>query len=229
MKKLRKRIPVIQVNTYSMIYKLLKERNVDAVYEFINEKSVDEMNDIKDRDSLSDDLYLREWNCRRYFTHIMSWAIPSKKIVQEILDFAGGEIILEIGGGRGLWGGLLKATSDNPNQIIVTDNFEWKYGNTGERFTDIVEMSAAEALESFPEAGVLMSVWPAGYGPRFTLDNFKGNKLVYIGEEYGGCTHFEGLFEEKFERDWELVKKVDIYNWFNFFLNDSLYLYRRRD
>lgn len=225
-KKLYYSLPTIRLDIYSIIRKLLEDKNVDAVYKIINEKSIDKMNDsdfnewvstFGDDDGWKNDeliytVVMRSY--RDYFTRNISWGIPSPEIIKEILDFADGDIILEVGAGRGLWGGLLRATSGDPSQIIVTDDGSWGYNDGFDVFTDISKVSAIEALEIFPEAKVLLSVWPDGYGEAFDLDNFRGDKLVYVGhEEIGEVTGFEYLSSEEFERDWELVKEMDVKHW----------------
>lgn len=226
-KKLYYPLPTIRLDIYSTIRKLLKDRNVDAVYKIINEKSIDKMNDPDFNEWVSTFGDDDGWNAfdeliytvvmrtyRDYFNDNISWGIPSPEIIEEILDFADGDIILEVGAGRGLWGGLLRATSDDPSQIIVTDDGSWGYNNGFDVFTDISKVSAIETLEILPEAKVLLSVWPDGYGEAFDLDNFRGDKLVYVGhEEIGEVTGFEYLSSEEFERNWELVKTMDTENW----------------
>lgn len=236
-KELKYSLPTIRPDIYSVIHKLLKDRNADAVYKIVNHRSINKITDPElsewaeqnfDEDSFNDPEYAKYlilWGYRDDFTKNISWAIPSKHAIEEILDFADGETILELGAGKGLWGGLLRATSNDPDQLIITDSGAWGYNDGFDVFTDIIKIDGIRALEAFPEAGVLLTVWPIGFGEEFTLDNFKGDKLVFVGD--GEAAWFEGLFSEKFERDWELVKQVDIYNW-SINVVDEVYLFRRR-
>jgi len=60
--------------------------------------------------------------------------------------------------------------------------------------------------------------WGSGSCP--DLAKFKGNKLIVIGEDDGGCTDYV----EDGEAGFKLVKRVNISRWSS--LNDRLYLYR---
>lgn len=59
-----------------------------------------------------------------------------------------------------------------------------------------------------------------------TLNNFKGNLLIYVGEGYGGCTG-DDAFHEKLEEEWDLSEEVEIPQWAG--INDSLQILCRKN
>jgi len=72
-----------------------------------------------------------------------------------------------------------------------------------------------------------MMSWPPYNDPMAyeSLKKFKGNKLIFIGEDADGCTgcgKFFGLLNSK----WNLVKEVEIPQWMG--LHDALFLYSRK-
>ena len=67
--------------------------------------------------------------------------------------------------------------------------------------------------KKFPEKEVLISIWPLYLDPMLTdaIKIFTGDKLIYIGEEKGGCTADDEFFEI-LENNWTLEEVVNIRN-----------------
>ena len=53
---------------------------------------------------------------------------------------------------------------------------------------------------------------------------FKGNKIIYIGEDSGGCTATE-LFHKKLNKHFECVSDIQIRQWDG--IHDHLTMYKR--
>lgn len=81
-------------------------------------------------------------------------------------------------------------------------------------YTTVENLDSAKAMEN---CTCLMVCW-GRYGG---YEEFKGNKIVFIGEDEGGCTT-----EPPPSDQWELVKRVEIKRWN--VARDFLGLYRRK-
>ena len=123
------------------------------------------------------------------------------------------------------WAALLKDSGVN---VIVTDAFEG-FGYTPQiTYTNVEKKDSLEAVVIYKnKCNVLMTVWPA-FGRSYTaeaLEKFTGDKLVYIGESRGGCTACDYFFN-LLERNWDLIKEIEIPTWF--LVNDTCQLYQRK-
>lgn len=194
------------------------------------------------------DIYTRNPDCniivefvrRDIFVDRFSWAVPTRVAILEIARFIGQDYCLEIGSGLGLWAYLLQQEKVN---IIATDNYsdgnltakqvkshknkdtltylksfnmdmnifnyERKY------FTKIEDIEASKALEKY-KANCLLLCW-SRINP---TKDFKGNKIIYIGENKGGCT--KGIPD----KEWKQIKIVDIPRWVG--LYDFVAFYERK-
>jgi hypothetical protein len=57
------------------------------------------------------------------------------------------------------------------------------------------------------------------------LQLFKGKRLAYIGEGYGGCTGTDE-FHDLLEKAWKLDKTITIPQWFG--IHDHLFIFSKR-
>ena len=161
---------------------------------------------------------------RSAFTTYISWSIPTIDVLNGITTFINDEKVLEIGSGHGLWAKLLKLRNVN---IVATDSFSTNYSEDNKTLTHIQPISAITAIKTFFDINVLMIVWPS-YEDSFAFDslsNFKGNKLVYIGEEKYGCCACDEFFKELSSK-WELDEFLKLERWDG--IHDSCYLYIRK-
>jgi hypothetical protein len=161
---------------------------------------------------------------RKYFTENIAWAIPSKESVENIRNFIGNDYCLEIGSGHGLWAGLLRLEGVN---IVATDNFLSHNSQQLNVFTEVEEIDYKEAMIKYSNSDVLFLCWstfndPLSYN---CLTNFKGNKVVFIGEGEDGCTADDSFFKEIGET-FDLYKDIPIPNWQG--ISDFVLLYTRR-
>jgi hypothetical protein len=161
-----------------------------------------------------------------FFRSNFSFAIPSILAVKEICAFAGSEQILEVGSGLGLWASLIQL---NGGKIIPTDSFTTNGTVPEKTFIPVIEIDAVKAVEEFPSS-VLMLCWPT-LGKRFaanSLEAFKGDKLVYIGEGADGCCA-DYRFFEILDKEWECDYRnmmISIPSWHHIY--DNLYFYTRK-
>lgn len=130
------------------------------------------------------------------------YSIPSRSVINAIVSFSKPECeILECGAGKGVWARLL---SDRGIKVVAID----KKMSDG-LFFPVKKMDSLQAIKKYNKINILMMVWPPYEDPIAykNLKKFKGDKLIYIGENRGDATadyDFYDLLEEK----WDLVKDV---------------------
>jgi hypothetical protein len=183
---------------------------------------------------------------RERFTHEYSWAVPSRAVIGGIVAFIGPDQLLEVGAGRGLWAELLRLTIGY-DRLVVTDLcvgipqsdftekpkieekkawFEEFVNPNQETFTHVLRCSGEHAVRKFVECKALLSIWPYMH-PWIgeALEAFTGDKFIYVGEEAGGCTGADNLFDE-LELHWDLVAILQNPVWHG--IHDSVHLYKRK-
>lgn len=144
------------------------------------------------------------------FQSNFAWAVPTEKAIREISNFIGNEKTLEVGAGLGLWSRLLQLKNLD---IIATDNFSSHVDKFKKRYCDVEEIDAISALNKYDRRNVLLIIWPPMTNMSSEiLKQFKGNKLIYIGEDKGGCTANNEFFEI-LSQQWSLYKMIEIPQW----------------
>ena len=159
--------------------------------------------------------------CKNY-----SWAIPTPNAIDRLVEFfAGKGMILSVGAGRGLWERILE---DRGLRVIATDAFKSHGVETGGRmFTEVFNMDHLTAIDSFPAATTLMLCWPS-YNEDFAceaLGHFRGDFIIYIGEEEYGCTATCSFFH-LLDKEWNLTESIEILNWKG--IHDTIKIYERK-
>ena len=150
------------------------------------------------------------------------FAILTDAAVQGLLAYSP---LLEVGAGACYWAHELKIAGAD---IIATDpdplscvRFEpMKLWLEPERLT------ALEAIAKYPSR-TLMMVWPSlrdswAYD---ALEAYRGDRFIYCGEGWGGCTA-DDAFHELLDRGWVEERNFDIPSWFG--VNDYCSAYRRK-
>lgn len=161
--------------------------------------------------------FLIPMEVRDMFIEKFCWSIVTKETIKEMVDFIKDDIALEIGAGTGLYAYLLRNCGV---QIIPTDVVQKRNS-----FLKIVQCEAVEAVNKF-SAEILITIWPPCWSLMAynSLKAFQGNKIIYIGEECGGCTG-DDQFHELLRKEWRLVNKIQIPNWP--MIRDFVWFYER--
>lgn len=178
----------------------------------------------------------REELCRRY-----AWAVPDEAALNAIAAL--GMPVVEIGAGLGYWRSLLEGMDVEGNAFDREpgDN-HWCKG------TPFTQVHCGDHRALFPikdENHALMLCWPPmSEMAAKCVETFKGNTVIYIGEDIGGCTADGKFFElltgetpgdvdadgdwqdgQKVAVPWEETASIDIPQWRG--LHDYLRIWRR--
>lgn len=171
-------------------------------------------------------------NARKAFRDTFGYAIPTPRAVARIAEFAGPGGVCEIGAGRALWARLL---GDHGIAVDATDHAieeggiskaKAGYFDSSPHVFHPVRCEFARRAAEATDAKTLMMVWPP-YGlavASLSLAAFRGDRLVYIGEDRHGCTGDDAFFD-LLDAEWQRVGGVGIPNWGH--LSDRVHLYRR--
>lgn len=173
---------------------------------------------------------LRDFNARKRFTRNYAWALPSYKAIRSIVSFAAGELITEIGAGKGYWASLISKSHGNIRcfdlSSVVTDYFysEGDSKRVSPFYPVEFKNSYDEVLNSARESNILFFCWPE-WGKDWAAKYVKAinpQKIIYIGEYRGGCTGNDELFDI-LEEKYALKEIISIPRWD--WVNDFLGLY----
>jgi hypothetical protein len=164
---------------------------------------------------------MSEYKVRDEFIDRFGFAILTAAAAHSLKKYSP---ILEVGAGSGYWAyELAKAGVD----VIATDpqNFS-KWRLWGERlYCEVQNMSGERAVQKFPDRTLLL-VWPSYEDPwaNNTLQAFKGEKVIYVGEGHGGCTANDA-FHDCLAKNFERVEEIRIPQFYG--IHDTLEVWQR--
>ena len=193
----------------------------------INHKIVSEILEYINKDRLlkqnNDDIVngiINRTILRHEYVNNISWALISKEVIDTIPSFVMDNTILEVGSGYGLWAALLKLIGVKiiPTDLILEEDKVW---------CDIEKISAKKAVKKYDKCNCLMLCWPHFMNTvaSDSIQGFKGNKIIYVGEGMGGCTADKKFFNI-IEMDWFEVNRIKIPQWS--YVHDELIFYCRK-
>jgi len=180
-----------------------------------------------------------EYTRRSEFTRSMSWAVPTREVIRQIVKWSSGGKIIEIGAGRGLWAKLLRdegasveASDPNPpDENHFFKNWNNQADRDGHVYDSVEKMSGDEHASRSETGDTLMLVWPyledSGDADwqASAVRNFKGDKIVFVGESEGGATGSPQFWRE-IKNNWTIAGHAEIPQWFGIY--DSVMLFRRK-
>lgn len=174
---------------------------------------------------------------RRVLVAQYAWAIPDPHALAFVACALGARAV-EMGAGTGYWASLLtqlgvdilaydEAPPDRVGNIFHSPLLANGYstGETRPTYTR-VEVGAPDTLRVLSPDRALFLCWPPYHDPMAfeALTAFGGQRVVYIGEEEGGCTSGDAFFAV-LARDWWEVAVCRIAQWDG--IHDRIYVYDR--
>lgn len=163
-----------------------------------------------------------QFTAREQFIQKFGFAIITASVVQALKKYSP---ILEVGAGTGYWAHeLSKAGVD----IVATDPRKFIYSDVWQKhlFFEVSNMTGEDAVKKYPERNLLL-VWPT-YSSSWAasaLRAFTGEKLIYVGEGYGGCTADDD-FHECLGQKFELVEEIPMSQFCG--IHDRLEVFQRK-
>jgi tetratricopeptide (TPR) repeat protein len=161
--------------------------------------------------------------CRNLMVRKYSWAIPTEEALEAIKQVGS---IVEVGAGTGYWAALLRERGAN---VIAYDSLPSETGRNGytlkrNSWTEV--LPGTESAVAYHPDRALMLCWPPNKEDMAyrALKTYGGRKLIYIGEEFPGCTADEN-FHELLKKQWNLVEQIDLPRWH--LIRDSVFIYSR--
>lgn len=162
---------------------------------------------------------------RKDYVRWYSWAIPDQGAVDLIARHA--PRVVEIGAGGGYWAYLLKQAGvhvetydETPySNRLVKSLHAWHPVTQGDW---TILRKQRKRYRDF----ALFLCWPPYRSdfPVKALRAFRGDRLIWVGEDYGGCTA-DDVFFELLDRKWECVARHAIPQWWG--IHDYLGIYAR--
>ncbi|NMA84055.1 MAG: hypothetical protein GX962_09355 [Epulopiscium sp.] len=170
---------------------------------------------IKYPDFILQDFNISSSKLRERLIEHMGYVLLSKIWIEALSRWIGSRRCLEVMAGTGaLTCELRKCGVD----IVATDNYSWKKCNT---WVHVDEIDAVEAVEKYKNVDILIMSWPP-YQNDIAFEVLNKMRMVnpdcrmvYIGEEEGGCTandKFFSLIEEIEDESFHKVK-LEFQNW----------------
>lgn len=169
-----------------------------------------------------------------YLIYHYAHAVPTEQTLS-VINALGP--VVEVGAGSGYWAALLRARG---GEVVAYDNWTSSAYRTRQTWTEVTTGDASMTA-NHPNHTLLLS-WPSNGAGSTALANFKGQRLVYVGEISHNNRRITGLperetwycdvmgdnqFFEMLQRDWNLVAKVDTPQ-LTSSVNDAMYYFERR-
>lgn len=160
---------------------------------------------------------------RSDLTRKYGFAIPNPPALNFIANWGP---VVEMGAGTGYWASLLRKMKVD---IRAFDNFSG-YGKNGYGFGTpwvAILKGTPVTLEGHGDR-TLFLCWPDYNSPFASncLRHYPGDRLIYVGEGYGGCTGND-RFHARLKKEWTLVKTISLPTWPG--IHDNLYAYERKE
>jgi hypothetical protein len=151
-----------------------------------------------------------------------AWAIPNEAAITVFKQYAP---IIEIGAGKGYWASLIRKADVD---ILAFDKYlENNYFTDKETpWTEILK-GDEQTIKDHPNR-TLFLCWPPYDNPMAynCLMNYKGDTLIYVGEDEGGCTGDDNFWKE-IGANWKDIEGVKIPQWEG--IHDYLLVYKRKN
>ena len=135
------------------------------------------------------------------------FAVPNEECLDIIAKF---QPILEVGSGNGYWAWELRQRGVEVVATDPTTQLKSRYNaiREGKRWLTPRRLKAEKAVEHYPHH-TLMMVCPCMEPWAFqTIMNYTGKHLIFVGEDWGGCTATDAFW--KAIENWEKSHVVNI-------------------
>lgn len=162
------------------------------------------------------------WEKREHFRHSVSWHVPTQSLVNLLISLSP---IVSVGAGFAYTESLVIKQGGDIIATDLTPGPENKWCRQGKAYTKVEKLEAAAAVSKYRNRNVFMA-WPPyddSMALRVAQRMSGGRFLIFVGEDYGGCTANDDFFHyltKEFER---LKEDVTIPSWDGICDNVSVY------
>jgi hypothetical protein len=157
---------------------------------------------------------------RRALQRKYAWAIPNEAALAVLVESSP---IIEIGAGTGYWAAL--ASSRGCDVVAVDENPGRNNWCNHAPYFDVVKGST-EHVNRHRDRTLFLCWPPMTSMARSALGQYRGQRVVFVGEGEGGCCADDDFFALLAKR-YELARTVDIPQWWG--LNDYMAIYERKN
>jgi hypothetical protein len=164
--------------------------------------------------------FIIQYEKRKELVRQFSWAIPDEQVLMTIKSHA--NKIVEIGAGTGYWAFCLEQIGVD---CICFDESPYDNHWCDAMWFNVFDGNEYSVAKHSDRA--LFLCWPP-YDDEMAynaLMNYRGDKLIYIGEGYGGCTGSD-TFHQELEKRWEEIEYNEILRYDT--INDAMWIYERK-
>lgn len=146
---------------------------------------------------------------RKELRAFYSWAIPTDEAIEEIAKLGA---VVEIGAGTGYWASLINEAGGRIKAFDIAPPSRDKNSYCSSHLFFEVEKGGTEVLENFSEASLFLCWPPRNQMALKSLETFTGEKVIYIGERWGGWTA-DHEFERKLILEFTQIGEIEIPCW----------------
>ncbi|MFE9192026.1 hypothetical protein ACFYL6_20715 [Micromonospora sp. NPDC007208] len=171
--------------------------------------------------------WMRDAPKRTDYVKQYAWTITDPETVTFVAEHSLDRLVDPMAG-TGYWAWLLTqagvdtAAYDLNPPAPDSEANDW-HRNVAAHLT-VGEANAKDSVAWSASRTLLLSWPPYGFDACPILDAYKGGRVIYIGEDWGGCCGDDGMFEA-FERDWVKVAERVPVQWDG--LHDVVHVYDR--
>jgi hypothetical protein len=153
-----------------------------------------------------------------------SWTITDPATVAFVVEHAAPRVVDPMAG-SGWWAMLLaEAGLDVVAYDLTPAGPENKWHKVGVRHASVLRGDAVETVAVRSHRTLLLSWPPYGFDACPILAAYSGDRIVYIGEDWGGCCADDGFFED-LGKAWTKVAEHVPVQWSG--IHDIVHVYER--
>ena len=146
---------------------------------------------------------------------VFGYAIPNIKVIKELVQYSP---IVEYGAGVGYWAHLIEKYGGNVRCCDINP--------PRPQWSNIMKV-ADQDMFLLNDTNTLMLIWPEYHTTMShdILNRYTGSRLIYVGEDEGGCTGTDPFFEI-IKTKWIEKDQMPIPTWNTVY--DKVFIYERR-
>ncbi|HEY0643679.1 MAG TPA: hypothetical protein VGD39_09690 [Nocardioides sp.] len=169
--------------------------------------------------------WCREAPSRHDLVEQYSWTITDPATVAFVVKHAGPRVVDPMAG-SGWWAKLLaEAGADVVAYDLALAGPDNEWHKAGVRHASILRGDAVDTVAAHRDRTLLLSWPPYGFDATPVLNAYPGDRLIYIGEDWGGCCADDGFFEA-LTKSWTRIAEHVPVQWYG--IHDVVHVYTRQ-